>query len=99
MAGLATAFGGSGSMTNSIHELDMLVTKIILSYWYEHHRMSSYYWAWYGEGLKHEVANWIVADPREIDITCHADVWLRLKPGTDVAFAQFLSPCHRGRRS
>ena len=27
----------------------------------------------------------IVADPRRIDITDHADLWLRHRPGTDIA--------------
>ncbi len=33
----------------------------------------------------------IVIDPREIDLTQHADVWLRLRPGTDTALLSSLA--------
>jgi formate dehydrogenase major subunit len=36
-------------------------------------------------------AKLIVADPRETDMARHADVWLRLKPGTDVALLNALA--------
>ncbi len=36
-------------------------------------------------------AKLIVADPRAITLTQHADVWLRLKPGTDVALLNGLA--------
>lgn len=90
MAGLATAFG-SGSMTNSIHELDMMGPKdaifAIGTNTTECHPII-------GLGMvkaKARGSKLIVADPREIDITCHADVWLRLKPGTDVALLNSLA--------
>lgn len=40
---------------------------------------------------KRRGAKLIVADPRETDIAMQADVWLRLKPGTDVALLNALA--------
>ncbi len=81
MAGLAATFG-SGAMTNSIDELEY--TDLILATGTnttENHPVI---------GMKVKRATkrgtkLIVIDPREIDLVKYADIWLRQKPGTDVA--------------
>ena len=81
MAGLATVFG-SGAMTNSMPEIennDLLF--VIGSNTTETHPII---------GLKmkkafRKGAKLIVADPRKIDLVRFADLWLRQRPGTDVA--------------
>ncbi len=81
MAGLATVFG-SGAMTNSINEIvnnDVLF--VIGSNTTETHPII---------GLKMKKAfrrgaKLIVADPRRIPLVSFADIWLRQRPGTDVA--------------
>ncbi len=81
MAGLAATFG-SGAMTNSIDELEY--TDLILATGTnttENHPVI---------GVKVKRATkrgtkLIVIDPREIDLVKYADIWLRQKPGTDVA--------------
>lgn len=90
MAGLATAFG-SGSMTNSIEELDAMGPKDAIfavgTNTTECHPII-------GLGMlqaKARGSKLIVADPRETDVARHADVWLRLKPGTDVALLNALA--------
>lgn len=90
MAGLATAFG-SGSMTNSIAELGTMGPKdaifAIGTNTTECHPII-------GLGMmqaKERGSKLIVVDPRETDIARHADVWLRLKPGTDVALLNALA--------
>lgn len=82
MAGLAATFG-SGAMTNSIEELEF--TDLILATGTnttENHPMI-------GMRVKRAVrqhgAKLIVIDPRKIDLVKYADIWLRQKPGTDVA--------------
>lgn len=82
MAGLAATFG-SGAMTNSIDEIEF--TNAILAIGTnttENHPVI-------GKKVKRAVrqhgAKLIVADPREIDLVKYADIWLRQKPGTDVA--------------
>jgi len=84
VAGLATALG-SGSMTNSIRELwDMGpgdCVCVIGSNTTACHPII-------GLGMmeaKRNGARLIVIDPREIDLARNADVWLRLRSGTDVA--------------
>ncbi len=81
VAGLARAFG-SGAMTNSIAELSqaecILVTGSNTS---ETHPIVAL-------KIKEAVrkgAKLIVADPRKIELTDFAHIWLRQKPGTDVA--------------
>jgi len=81
VAGLARAFG-SGAMTNSIAELAeadcILVTGSNTS---ETHPIVALQ-------IKTAVRNGaklIVADPRKIELTRFAHLWLRQKPGTDVA--------------
>ncbi len=82
MAGLAATFG-SGAMTNSIDEIEF--TDLILATGTnttENHPII-------GMKIKRAVrqhgAKLIVIDPREIDLVKYADIWLRQKPGTDVA--------------
>ncbi len=82
MAGLATAFG-SGAMTNSIAEIEEADAILITgSNTTENHPVI-------GSAVKRAVlqrgAKLIVADPRAIDLVEFADVWLRQRPGTDVA--------------
>src|SRR5512137_2322017 len=36
--------------------------------------------------VKHKGAKLIVVDPRRIPLTRHATIWLRPKPGTDIAW-------------
>jgi len=82
VAGLAATFG-SGAMTNSIDEIEF--TDLILATGTnttENHPII-------GMKIKRAVrqhgAKLIVIDPREIDLVKYADIWLRQKPGTDVA--------------
>jgi predicted molibdopterin-dependent oxidoreductase YjgC len=82
VAGLAVAFG-SGAMTNSISEID--ISDVILATGTnttENHPVID-------SGVKRAVrrqgTKLIVIDPCEIDRTKYADIWLRQKPGTDVA--------------
>lgn len=81
MAGLATSFG-SGAMTNSINEIPQSqVMFIIGSNTTEAHPII-------GAKMKQAVANGcklIVVDPRRIELAESADVWMRLRPGTDIA--------------
>jgi formate dehydrogenase alpha subunit len=81
VAGLANIFG-SGAMTNSIREIeDMEVIFIIGSNTKETHpvianRMIKAY---------RKGAKIIVADPREIPMVKFAEVFLKMKPGSDIA--------------
>jgi formate dehydrogenase alpha subunit len=81
VAGLATIFG-SGAMTNSIGEIEgMEVIFIIGSNTKETHpvianRMIKAY---------RKGAKIIIADPREIPMVKFAEVFLKMKPGTDIA--------------
>ncbi|MGK0466964.1 MAG: formate dehydrogenase major subunit [Clostridium sp.] len=90
MSGLGTSFG-SGAMTNSIDEIDEMGFKdaifAIGTNTTECHPIIGV------KMLKAKArgTKLVVADPREIDLTRHADVWLRLKPGTDVALLNGLS--------
>ncbi len=81
MAGLATVFG-SGAMTNSITEIeDNDVLFVIGSNTTETHPII-------GLKMKKAVrkgARLIVADPRRIDLVRFAHLWLRQRPGTDIA--------------
>ncbi|MHA2363757.1 MAG: formate dehydrogenase subunit alpha [Candidatus Hodarchaeales archaeon] len=83
VAGLARAFG-SGAMTNSIDDITKLadVTFIIGSNTTEAHPVI-------GIKLKQAIASGkmklIVADPREIEITDDASIYLQQRPGSDVA--------------
>lgn len=81
MAGLATIFG-SGAMTNTIREIEgMEVIFIIGSNTKESHpvvanRMIKAY---------RKGAKIIVADPRRVPMVKFAEVFLRIRPGTDIA--------------
>ena len=81
MAGLAATFG-SGAMTNTIGEIranDVLF--IIGSNTTEAHPVI-------GNEMKKAAlrgAKLIVVDPRRIELVQYADLWLRLRPGTDNA--------------
>ena len=82
VAGLAQAFG-SGAMTNSIKEIaDASAIYLTGSNTTENHPIIAL-------EIKNAVtkngAKLIVADPREIELTKYADIWLRQRPGTDVA--------------
>lgn len=90
MSGLGTAFG-SGAMTNSIKELDDMGSKdaifAIGTNATECHPII-------GLKMLNAVARGtklVVADPRKTDLALHADIWLRLRPGTDVALLNGLS--------
>ena len=81
MAGLATTFG-SGAMTNSIGEIaDAAAILAIGTNTTETHPVI-------GFNVKRAVrrgTKLIVANPREIDLVHFADIWLRQRPGSDVA--------------
>lgn len=86
MAGLAATFG-SGAMTNSIGEIpDCELMFIIGSNPSEAHPVIG---AKMRQALQRG-AGLIVADPRKIDFAHKADVWLQLKPGTDIALVNGL---------
>jgi len=82
VAGLAAAFG-SGAMTNSIEEIEfadvILATGTNTT---ENHPMIG---ARVKRAIRQHEAKLIVIDPREIGLVKYADIWLRQKPGTDVA--------------
>jgi formate dehydrogenase major subunit len=82
VAGLAATFG-SGAMTNSIDEIEFTDAIFAIgTNTTENHPVI-------GTKVKRAVrqrgAKLIVADPREIDLVKYATIWLRQKPGTDVA--------------
>ena len=81
MAGLAAAFG-SGAMTNSIAEVkNHDVIFVIGSNTTETHPVI-------GSFMKTAIKNGaklIVAEPRRIELAEHADQFIRIKPGTNVA--------------
>jgi formate dehydrogenase alpha subunit len=81
VAGLAASFG-SGAMTNSISEIkDAACILVIGSNTTAGHPVIAL-------EIKKAVRNGgrlIVANPREIELCRHADVWLRQVPGSDVA--------------
>jgi formate dehydrogenase major subunit len=82
VAGLAAAFG-SGAMTNSIEEIEY--TDVILATGTnttENHPVIS---SRVKRAVRQNGAKLIVIDPREIDLVKYATLWLRQKPGTDVA--------------
>ena len=81
MAGLAATFG-SGAMTNSIGEIpDAELLFIIGSNPSEAHPVIG---AKMRQALRRGAAL-IVADPRRTDFAAKANVWLQLRPGTDIA--------------
>jgi formate dehydrogenase major subunit len=90
VSGLGTAFG-SGAMTNSIYELDEMGSKdaifAIGTNTTECHPIIGVKML----KAKERGTKLVVADPRKTDLARHADVWLRHKPGTDVALLNGLS--------
>jgi formate dehydrogenase major subunit len=83
VAGLASAYG-SGAMTNSLAEID--VTDLILltgTNTTENHPVIA---SRMKRAVTQRGTKLIVIDPREIDMTRYADIYLRPKPGTDVAW-------------
>jgi formate dehydrogenase alpha subunit len=83
VAGLAAAFG-SGAMTNPISDIEKAdVILIEGSNTTENHPVLSSY---VKRAVTFKGAKLIVADPRRINITRFATLWLRLNLGTDVAF-------------
>ncbi len=82
MAGLAATFG-SGAMTNSIEELEesdcILVTGSNTT---ETHPVIS---TFIKRAVRMKGKSLIVIDPRRLTLTRFADLWLRQRPGTDVA--------------
>ena len=82
MAGLVTAFG-SGAMTNSISELrETDCIFVIGSNTSEAHPIIAIEAM---EAVRNGRTKLIVADPRKIRMVDFAHIWLRQKPGTDVA--------------
>jgi len=82
VTGLGLAFG-SGAMTNSIEEIESADAILVIgSNTTEEHPIISQR---IKRAVKWKGAKLIVADPRTIKLTEFADVWLRLRPGTDVA--------------
>ncbi len=82
VAGLASAFG-SGAMTNSIKEIaNASVIYLTGSNTTENHPIIALE---IKKAVTKNGAKLIVADPREIELAKYATVWLRQKPGTDVA--------------
>ena len=82
MAGLAATFG-SGAMTNSIDELEY--TDLILATGTNTTENHPIIGMKIKRAVKRHGTKLIVIDPREIDLVKYADIWLRQKPGTDVA--------------
>jgi formate dehydrogenase alpha subunit len=82
VAGLATTFG-SGAMTNSIEEIEY--TDAIFAIGTNTTENHPVIGAKIKRAVRQRGAKLIVADPREIDLVKYATIWLRQKPGTDVA--------------
>ncbi len=82
VAGLAQSFG-SGAMTNSIKEIaNAAAIYLTGSNTTENHPIIALE---IKKAVTKNGAKLIVADPREIELTQYATIWLRQKPGTDVA--------------
>jgi formate dehydrogenase major subunit len=82
VAGLAAAFG-SGAMTNSIAELEY--TDLILATGTNTTENHPIIGMKVKRAVRQHGTKLIVIDPREIDLVRYAEIWLRQKPGTDVA--------------
>lgn len=82
MAGLAAAFG-AGAMTNSIDEIDDTNCILVIgsNTTGQHPIIASRIIR-----AKEKGAKLIVIDPRKIPLTEYADIFVQLKPGTNVAF-------------
>jgi predicted molibdopterin-dependent oxidoreductase YjgC len=82
VAGLAAAFG-SGAMTNSIDEIEF--TEVILATGTNTMENHPVIGMKVKRAVRRQGAKLIVIDPREIALTKYAHIWLRQKPGIDVA--------------
>ena len=82
MAGLAATFG-SGAMTNSIDEIEY--TNAIFAIGTNTTENHPVIGAKVKRAVRQQGAKLIVADPRKIDLVKYAAIWLRQRPGTDVA--------------
>lgn len=82
MAGLAASFG-SGAMTNSIAELENTDCILVIgSNTTETHPVTS---TFIKRAVRLNHKTLIVIDPRRLDLVRHATLWLRQRPGTDIA--------------
>ncbi|MBW6487017.1 MAG: formate dehydrogenase subunit alpha, partial [Syntrophobacterales bacterium] len=82
IAGMVAAFG-SGAMTNSIEEIELADLLLVTgSNTTETHPVIS---SRIKRAVRQHGAKLIVIDPREVDLVHYATLWLRQKPGTDVA--------------
>jgi formate dehydrogenase alpha subunit len=82
VAGLAAAFG-SGAMTNSIEDIgDAEVILVIGSNTTEAHPVLALNII---SAVKNKGAKLLVLEPRRIPLSHHAELWLKQRPGTDVA--------------
>ena len=81
MAGLAAVFG-SGAMNNSVAEIERTNAMFVIgSNTTENHPII----ALRMKKAVHNGAKLIIADPRKIPLVKFAHLWLRHKPGTDIA--------------
>ncbi len=88
VTGLQLAIGSS-AMSNSIAEMEHLDTFIVTgSNTTETHPVISLFLK---KAVRKNGATLIVIDPREIELTQFATLWLRQKPGTDVAVYQAMA--------
>jgi formate dehydrogenase alpha subunit len=83
VAGLAASFG-SGAMTNTIDELQN--TDVILVTGSNTTEMHPVFGSAIKRAVKSGKSKLIVVDGRKIDLVDHAEMWLRHKPGSDVAW-------------
>jgi len=83
VVGLSTAFG-AGAMTNSVREFEEAnVVLITGSNTTENHPVIGSHLKYLA---KHAGLKLLVVDPRAIELTEYAEIWLRQKSGTDVAW-------------
>ncbi|MFN8380182.1 MAG: formate dehydrogenase subunit alpha [Anaerolineae bacterium] len=91
-AGSVTGLGlslGTSAMSNSIAEMEHLDTFIVTgSNTTETHPVISLFLK---RAVRQNGAKLIVIDPRQIELTDFATLWLRQKPGTDVAVFQAMA--------
>jgi len=82
VAGLAAAFG-SGAMTNSVAEMEQADAFLIIgsNTTVAHPVIATFV----KRAVRRNGARLVVIDPRRIDLVEHAVLWLRQRPGTDIA--------------
>jgi formate dehydrogenase alpha subunit len=83
VAGLAAAFG-SGAMTNSIEEIEK--SDVVLVTGTNTTGMHPVIASAIKRAVRSGKTKLIVTDPRKIELVNHAELWLRPKPGSDVAW-------------